>query len=285
MLNMLQINEPVGESVPVLALTNQLPISEVSIMAESNVSKPIRICQVSGCENPSRIRGMCNSCYSKAKRRGDFGHLPCNVAECGNPAIYEDGLCNKHHIRLTRHGTTLSRKKRNANIFEIEGDVCKIYLYNRCHEKVAEAIVDIEDKEYVALRKWILTTLGYVISVTGGTTPPIWLSRYVLRCGQTSLDVDHINRDKLDNRKANLRLATRSQNQANTLPKKDSKSGLKGVSWYKKNHKWVAGVRINRKFIYLGAFSDKYNAAKAYDKKAVELFGEFALTNREIGLL
>ena len=92
--------------------------------------------------------------------------------------------------------------------------------------------------------------------------------------------VDHINHDGMDNRRANLRAATYSQNVCNR--KKQSgvySSEFKGVTWYKEKRKWVAriGFRNNRKF--LGYFTDEIEAAKAYDRAAKKYHGEFACLN------
>jgi hypothetical protein len=82
--------------------------------------------------------------------------------------------------------------------------------------------------------------------------------------------VDHKNHDTLDNRRGNLRPATRSQNLANQRRK-----GTKGV-FHTPYGRWLAKIGFNGKKIYLGTFSTKAEAQAAYANKAVELFGEFA---------
>ena len=93
------------------------------------------------------------------------------------------------------------------------------------------------------------------------------------------MDVDHINGNPLDNRKSNLRICTHAENQRNKGAYKNNTSGYKGVSWYKRDKKWIAGIKHNNKGIYIGLFEDKEEAARAYDKKAKELHGEFAYLN------
>jgi hypothetical protein len=91
---------------------------------------------------------------------------------------------------------------------------------------------------------------------------------------------DHINHDGMDNRKANLRAATRGQNVRNR--KKFAKSGsskYKGVSSKKKTGKWVARISVNNKIKYLGCFKDEIEAARAYDEAAKIHHGEFACLN------
>lgn len=91
--------------------------------------------------------------------------------------------------------------------------------------------------------------------------------------------LDHINQDKLDNRIENLRPATRAQNAHNRTSYKGSSSKFKGVSWHKYRNKYQASIRKNGKQYYLGIFDNAKDAARAYDKKAIELFGEFASLN------
>lgn len=89
--------------------------------------------------------------------------------------------------------------------------------------------------------------------------------------------VDHIDCNKSNNRIANLRDATPSQNHANTRVRKKNPSGIKGV--YTSNRKkfpWKASIHFNNKTIYIGYYKTKEEAALAYEKAAKEYFGEFA---------
>ncbi len=93
--------------------------------------------------------------------------------------------------------------------------------------------------------------------------------------------VDHINHNGLDNRKANLRLATRTQNNCNRRKHNRNKchSRFKGVSWHKHRKRWSAQINIYRKRKSLGYFEDETEAAKAYDKAAKKYHKEFAYLN------
>ena len=73
-------------------------------------------------------------------------------------------------------------------------------------------------------------------------------------------DTDHINRDKLDNRKENLRTVTRTQNQLNKGRQKNNISGYEGVTWDKRKEKWVSRISVNRKQIFLGQFTSLQGA-------------------------
>jgi hypothetical protein len=94
------------------------------------------------------------------------------------------------------------------------------------------------------------------------------------------LVVDHINHNGLDNRKANLRLATCAQNSYNRKQfRKRQTSKYTGVSWIKQIKKWRVIICYKRKNIHIGYFKDEKQAAKAYDKAAKQYHGEFASLN------
>lgn len=88
--------------------------------------------------------------------------------------------------------------------------------------------------------------------------------------------VDHKNGDSLDNTRLNLRVATRQQNRFNSAKSSKSKSGYKGVSFYKRDGNWQATITLNRKQKHLGYFNTPEEAHEAYKKAAIELHGEFA---------
>jgi hypothetical protein len=77
------------------------------------------------------------------------------------------------------------------------------------------------------------------------------------------MDTDHINQNPLDNRRKNLRTATRSQNQHNVGLRKDNKSGIRGVNWNSLENKWKVFLNFEKKHYYLGTFRDKKDAIMA----------------------
>ncbi len=91
--------------------------------------------------------------------------------------------------------------------------------------------------------------------------------------------LDHVNRDRSDNRISNLRPTTPTQNAANTTSKPGSSSRYLGVSWHKAEKKWVANIQSCGRRRTLGRFADEEEAARAYDKAAAVLHGEFANLN------
>ena len=170
------------------------------------------------------------------------------------------------------------------------------------------AIIDDEDYERVveAIRykngmpgKWYAHEVakGYCYATSGSRRT--FIHRVVMNA-PSGMDVDHINGDRLDNRKQNLRVCTRAQNSSNKKLRRDSKSGFKGVYEHKRGSKYVSkktgevkyyACRAKRfqayigdpgtsgRHIQLGHYTTAEEAARAYDRKAIELQGEFAYTN------
>lgn len=93
------------------------------------------------------------------------------------------------------------------------------------------------------------------------------------------METDHINGDRLDNRKENLRICTRVQNFQNMKMHIDNTSGFKGVSWDSEREKWISQIFTGGHTKFLGRFEDSEKAARVYDDAARKYFGEFARTN------
>ena len=91
--------------------------------------------------------------------------------------------------------------------------------------------------------------------------------------------VDHIDNDGFNNQRSNLRICTHAENMHNSRIHKNNKSGYKGVSITTWGNKYRATIIFNKKSIYIGSYLTPREAAIAYDKKAVELFGKFANLN------
>ena len=98
-------------------------------------------------------------------------------------------------------------------------------------------------------------------------------------------DLDHWDLNKANNRIKNLRRADKSKNGANRPPLVTNTSGFKGVFWHAGAQKWMAQIRLSNRSHYLGIFVDPEDAAKAYDTRAIEHFGAFARTNKQLGLI
>lgn len=105
----------------------------------------------------------------------------------------------------------------------------------------------------------------------------VCMNRLILGVEDSRFVVDHINGDKLDNRRSNLRVCTQAQNRRNTKCHQGSAVNYKGVSINK--GKYVAVIGVGYKVFHIGSFNTAAEAAKAYDYEAVKLHGEFANIN------
>lgn len=147
------------------------------------------------------------------------------------------------------------------------------------------AIVDCRDYAWLMQWKWYVvrgTVTWYAQRKQRhrGKQRAMWMHRLIAATPK-ELQTDHINHNGLDNRRGNLRPCTRSQNQHNRLNTKHKDgvaySKYKGVR--RQDTKWQAMITVKGKAIRIGRFPSEIEAAKAYDQKAIELFGEFARPN------
>jgi hypothetical protein len=141
------------------------------------------------------------------------------------------------------------------------------------------AIVDAEDYERLSKYKWSCQKdrNNYYASRANGNRR-ISMHREIMKAPK-GLQVDHIDGDGLNNRKSNLRLCTHAENVHNSRPMRNGSSQYKGVCWHKCKKKWCVSISKSGERTYLGRFEDEIEAAMAYDRKAEELFGEFAYLN------
>lgn len=147
------------------------------------------------------------------------------------------------------------------------------------------ATVDDEDYNFLNQWKWHYQNAGYAcraewIGIINGIEKSkcILMHRIILNT-PSDKHTDHINGNRLDNRRCNLRICNRKENQRNQLKQKNTSSKYKGVYWDKTKNKWFAGIKINRKTKYLGRWKNEEQAAWAYNKAAKKYFGEFAKLN------
>ena len=150
--------------------------------------------------------------------------------------------------------------------------------------------VSPEDHGFLSGFKWCVMKRNsshapvsyYALRNEGGKTEYLHrtiLARILGRELVAGEQVDHIDRDPLNNRRENLRLATGSENMRNLVKHKDNTSGYKGVYFHKGTRKWQAKIAVNHKQIHLGLFDTPEAAAAAYDTAALVLHGTFACVN------
>ncbi len=142
-------------------------------------------------------------------------------------------------------------------------------------------IVDDDDFDTLNSYSWHISGYGYASRYTGGgrkNASSITMHRQIMN-EPNGIGVDHINGNKLDNRKCNLRLASQSQNNMNARPRKNSTSPYKGVYWNEGKNRWTCRLQKENQPVHIGHFLTQRDAALAYNVAALEHFGEFARLN------
>lgn len=138
-------------------------------------------------------------------------------------------------------------------------------------------LFDLEDLSIIQNHVWYRDKDGYLVSCYyfNGRQRFVRFHRIVMHA-QPGQFVDHINKDRSDNRKQNLRCCSRSENARNRGIYSTNTSGITGVFYDKEREKWVASITYNHKRQLIGRFQDKDTAIAARLTKEGELFGEFA---------
>lgn len=145
------------------------------------------------------------------------------------------------------------------------------------------ALIDNEDFKKVSKFNWYAKKISNIYYAThgvrvGGKDKTVFLHQFILNFPNKL--IDHKDRNGLNNQKENLRICTPTQNGANKIKQSNKTSSkYKGVYWHRLSSRWVAQVGINNKCYNLGSFKTESEAAKIYNKKARELFGNFARLN------
>ena len=247
----------------------------------------MNICEIDGCDKKTVGRHLCRKhyiqWYRKFRIQNSDNIKKCSVDNC-NGILDSKGYCGRHYQQFLKYGAIIKRTKYDPNEFIIDGNICRIKLYNEQCEEITETIIDSEDYDTVKNYKWGLWKEkdGSYYAITTIDNKRLSLAHCVLGHKSTmAVHIDHADRNKLDNRKENLRVATNSQNGHNSKLYKNNKSGYKGVHWNSFHEKWAASIRVNKKFIHLGYFTDKLEAANTYILAAKKYYGEFAFMNKD----
>lgn len=137
------------------------------------------------------------------------------------------------------------------------------------------ALVDDEDYEWLNEYNWHFE--GRYAASRDKDRNKLYMHKAVLKDIEKGNVVDHINRDKLDNRKSNLRYADYSSNSANSKLASNNTTGYRGV--YKRGKYWRVALTYEGKQVSGGYYSTKEEAAEEYNRLAIKHFGEFAFLN------
>lgn len=201
----------------------------------------------------------------------------CSVPECGKKH-HSKGYCRNHAYIYNKRGYIPLKTKISKNEYIYVGGYYEIILCNPYGEEVSRTKVDEIDIGLLSKYKWHMDNHGYAKTGHKKSTP-IRLQNLIIEHDPEML-VDHVNGDKLDNRRENLRVCTRQQNCWNSKKSERALSSkYKGVSLCRSDLKWVSSICLNGIPVTIGRYATEEEAAREYDSKAKELFGEFAKLN------
>lgn len=145
------------------------------------------------------------------------------------------------------------------------------------------AVVDDEDYEYISMFKWHLSYSGYVASSVYNPetkrSKHLLMHRFLTPCPKGK-QVDHIDGDRLNNCRDNLRICTLAENRSNSGRYTTNTSGHRGIQWRSDKKKWRARIFHDKKEYFLGYFADKDKAVEVWRRVAKLLYGEFVNFDR-----
>ena len=199
----------------------------------------------------------------------------CKVEGCNRTDIKAKGYCGKHYNQILKHGK-IYRTYRDLNEIIIHENYAEIILLNIKSEEIGRALIDIEDIDKVKNYRWCKHN-GYARNNDIGN-----LHRFIMNA-PIEMEVDHINHNRLDNRKSNLRVVTHQQNNMNKATTKSNTSGYPGVYWYKSRSKWQVGIKVNYKQIFLGYYDTLKEAIEVRKRAEIKYFGEYRNKNHKGG--
>ena len=199
---------------------------------------------------------------------------------CGREANrLRRGLCPKHYNQILKYGEFLDNNPRtryDENEIIKYDDYAEIVIYNHHCEEIARALIDLDDINKIKKYKWSLKGNGYIAAGDNG----VMLHKIITNTNKNEI-VDHINGNKLDNRKSNLRICTYTQNNINKCIQSNNKSGYPGVRWDERAKKWKVRITVNKKQLYLGYFINKEDVIKVRKQAEIKYFGEYRRKNLE----
>ena len=159
-------------------------------------------------------------------------------------------------------------------VAKLEGADAHVPIFDRKGQVTCWAVVDAGDLPLVQGHRWSRTRSGYAVARIGGRIT--YLHRLLVPGSPVA---DHRDRDRLNNRRANLRPCSVVENSRNSRLAENNSSGFKGVSRTRDGLRWRARITADRREIHLGCFTTQADAAVAYDEAALRLHGHFASPN------
>lgn len=230
--------------------------------------------QPSGRDSLGGINMKCNQCGKEIPKTNTF-----SVNYNGTNLK----LCGKHYAQYLKYGKFLDSSQRtcfDSNEYEITNEGVWIYTFNRQNEPSGKFLIDLEDLEKVIQKKWRFWKGNYYT----GNFKPVSIHRFLMSPREEEV-VDHINGNRQDNRRCNLRVTTQKKNLINKELLSNNSTGIAGVWFDKERNKWSAEIRMDGIKCYLGRYSDKCDAAFVRFIAEKKLFKEFRSNRNDNNLV
>lgn len=182
--------------------------------------------------------------------------------------------CNKHYLRMYLNGTTKLKPYKTKNSYSVVGDVA----YGKTTKGIS-FMIDVEDLERCKKHTWCRDPRGYFVATINKKV--VTIHRYIFNMNTDDLSdihIDHINGDRSDNRKVNLRKCSSLENSRNIKVKSNNTSGYPGIR-ISPNGRFIARIMVNRKEIFLGTYDTIEDAIKVRVEAESKYFGDFSPTS------
>lgn len=208
--------------------------------------------------------------------------MQCEICGKSEGNMYSDKnkfgitLCKKHYEQLSRNGYLSDYSQdtqRNKSEINMNEDVAEIVLKDNKYNVVGIAKIDVDKLDIVENKRWCMNKDGYVITRINGTV--CFLHHLIMNVSsKNNMVIDHIDNNKLNNTLSNLRVIDKQKNHMNHNGYKNNKSGFTGVIQDKRNGRWKAIIRINKKPKQIGVFKDIKDAVRARLTAELKYYGK-----------
>lgn len=188
-------------------------------------------------------------------------------------------VCGKHYSQFLKYGKFLDAIQKtcfDTNEYEITPEGTWIYCFNRKNEPSGKFLIDTEDLQRVLTKHWRFWKGQYFT----GNQHPIQIHTWLLNPKDNEV-VDHINGNRADNRKSNLRICSQQKNLINKSLLSNNKSAIAGVYWDKERKKWCAEIKMDGIKCHLGRYNTIENATYARYFAETILFKEYRSTRND----
>lgn len=239
-------------------------------------------CKARACKQAIHKDGYCKKHHyyyieKEYDKKVDAMDKICIVDGCSNYQ-FSLGFCKRHKSQFDKYEEILEITRNDPQRIEVFGDMAHVYFRDRNNNYYNYFIIDIEDINKTKEHIWRMSNTGYATTDTKDETRGhLRYHNFILNRdykGEKYIIVDHINGDKLDNRKINLRITTRRNNQRNTGIRASNNSGVTGVRWKKNENCYVSEITINGMTRYLGR-------SKVFDEMVLARISEEAKVFKE----